>query len=241
MIALLPTPGSPTRSGWCLWRRSRICSSLRTSTSRPMTGSNSPRRARSTRSVVNAPAVHARRRSRVARHAAQRPHVRPERSGPEPELLEHRRGRPAELLGERVQQVLDLHRPCARFLLRAREEREHRARQVREPRPGLPEPPEGRLGLARHVGRRGSGPADHLGHPGVAIERAREEVNRLHLSMLALVGERLRPGHERLRVGRVAIEVYRLFSGHGRRRRVARARPGSSIRRTPCAAAASNG
>ena len=39
MSAVLPTPGSPTMSGWFLKRRSRIWSRRRASTSRPMTGS----------------------------------------------------------------------------------------------------------------------------------------------------------------------------------------------------------
>ena len=44
-IAVLPTPGSPTKIGLFFERRVRICSVLRISSSRPITGSSFPLRA----------------------------------------------------------------------------------------------------------------------------------------------------------------------------------------------------
>ena len=49
--AVLPTPGSPMRTGLFLVRRARTCTTRRISVSRPITGSSSPRRARSVRST----------------------------------------------------------------------------------------------------------------------------------------------------------------------------------------------
>src|SRR5713101_5202138 len=49
-IAVLPTPGSPIRTGLFLVRRARICITRRISSSRPMTGSSFCRRANSVRS-----------------------------------------------------------------------------------------------------------------------------------------------------------------------------------------------
>ena len=91
------------------------------------------------------------------------------------------------------------------------------------PVPRLPQAPQGGLGLAGHVRGGGPGAAEHLGHAGVAIQRARQEVNRLHLRVLALVGESLRAGDERLRVGGVTFEVNRLLGSHLWRTSVARA------------------
>ena len=51
-IAVLPTPGSPIKTGLFLVRRCRICIVRRISSSRPMTGSSLPRRARSVKSSV---------------------------------------------------------------------------------------------------------------------------------------------------------------------------------------------
>ncbi len=48
-MAVFPTPGSPMRIGLFFVRRERICSTLRISSSRPMTGSSFPLRARSLR------------------------------------------------------------------------------------------------------------------------------------------------------------------------------------------------
>ena len=48
-IAVLPTPGSPIRIGLFFVRRLRICSTRRISSSRPITGSSLPDRARSFR------------------------------------------------------------------------------------------------------------------------------------------------------------------------------------------------
>ena len=48
-MAVLPVPGSPIRIGLFFVRRERICNSLRISSSRPITGSSFPLRARSTR------------------------------------------------------------------------------------------------------------------------------------------------------------------------------------------------
>jgi len=50
-IAVLPTPGSPMRAGLFLVRRARICTTRSISFCRPITGSSSPRRAASVRSV----------------------------------------------------------------------------------------------------------------------------------------------------------------------------------------------
>src|SRR5579859_5954523 len=49
-MAVLPTPGSPISTGLFFVRRARICITLRISSSRPITGSSFPRRARSVRS-----------------------------------------------------------------------------------------------------------------------------------------------------------------------------------------------
>src|SRR6202453_3578532 len=49
-MAVLPTPGSPIRTGLFFVRRARICITRRISSSRPITGSSLPRRARSVRS-----------------------------------------------------------------------------------------------------------------------------------------------------------------------------------------------
>ncbi len=51
-IAVLPTPGSPISTGLFLVRRCRIWIVRRISSSRPMTGSSFPSRARSVRSIV---------------------------------------------------------------------------------------------------------------------------------------------------------------------------------------------
>ncbi len=51
-IAVLPTPGSPISTGLFLVRRCRIWMVRRISSSRPMTGSSLPFRARSVRSIV---------------------------------------------------------------------------------------------------------------------------------------------------------------------------------------------
>jgi len=51
-IAVLPTPGSPIRTGLFLPRRCRICIVRRISSSRPITGSSLPKRARSVKSTV---------------------------------------------------------------------------------------------------------------------------------------------------------------------------------------------
>ena len=50
-MAVLPTPGSPTRTGLFLVRRERIWITRRISSSRPMTGSSFPARASSVRSL----------------------------------------------------------------------------------------------------------------------------------------------------------------------------------------------
>mmetsp|Transcript_180 Transcript_180/g.464 ORF Transcript_180/g.464 Transcript_180/m.464 type:complete len:238 (-) Transcript_180:710-1423(-) len=52
-IAVLPTPGSPSRMGLFFWRRARICMTRLTSLSRPMTGSMWPSAASAVRSVQN--------------------------------------------------------------------------------------------------------------------------------------------------------------------------------------------
>ena len=52
-MAVLPTPGSPTRMGLFLVRRLRICRVLRISSSRPITGSNFPCLAISLRFFAN--------------------------------------------------------------------------------------------------------------------------------------------------------------------------------------------
>ena len=49
-IAVLPTPGSPMSTGLFLVRRERTCTTRRTSSSRPMTGSSLPLRASAVRS-----------------------------------------------------------------------------------------------------------------------------------------------------------------------------------------------
>ena len=52
-MAVLPTPGSPMRMGLFLVRRDRIWRTRRISSSRPMTGSSFPCRARSFRLMAN--------------------------------------------------------------------------------------------------------------------------------------------------------------------------------------------
>ena len=51
-MAVLPTPGSPTRMGLFLVRRERICSTRLISSSRPITGSNLPCEALSLRLIA---------------------------------------------------------------------------------------------------------------------------------------------------------------------------------------------
>ena len=51
-MAVLPTPGSPMRTGLFLLRRCRICMARRISSSRPMTGSILPCSARAVTSMV---------------------------------------------------------------------------------------------------------------------------------------------------------------------------------------------
>ena len=52
MIAVLPTPGSPIKTGLFLVRRAKTWMVRRISSSRPITGSSLPSRARSVRSTV---------------------------------------------------------------------------------------------------------------------------------------------------------------------------------------------
>ena len=56
-IAVLPTPGSPRRTGFGFRRRTRICMQRFTSSERPMSGSSSPSRARCVRSVEHSDRV----------------------------------------------------------------------------------------------------------------------------------------------------------------------------------------
>ena len=56
-IAVLPTPGSPTRIGLFLVRRERICKTRRISSSRPITGSSLPLRACSFRLIAYLPSA----------------------------------------------------------------------------------------------------------------------------------------------------------------------------------------
>ena len=56
-IAVLPTPGSPTSTGLFLLRRARIETTRSISSSRPITGSSLPARARSVRSREKLPSV----------------------------------------------------------------------------------------------------------------------------------------------------------------------------------------
>ena len=51
-IAVLPTPGSPIKTGLFLVRRCNTCTARRISSSRPITGSNFPAFARSVKSIV---------------------------------------------------------------------------------------------------------------------------------------------------------------------------------------------
>ena len=52
-MAVLPTPGSPMRTGLFFVRRESTWTTRRISSSRPMTGSSSPFSARSVRSMPN--------------------------------------------------------------------------------------------------------------------------------------------------------------------------------------------
>ena len=161
----------------------------------------------------------------LARDGPESAHVRAERARADPELLDDRRRRSAQLLGERVQEMLDVHRIFPSLLLGASEQSQHRARQVGEPLAGLGQASERRVRLARHVGRSGSGAAKDFGHAGVSVEGAREEMNRLDLGVLPLVGEALGAGDEGFGVGCVAFEVNRLLGSHDRPGSVARAFP----------------
>ncbi len=146
--------------------------------------------------------------------ALQRRHVRPEAARAEAERLHDDRRRTADLLRERVEQVLDVDGARSGLLLGARQELEHRAREIREAGRRLVDPPERRLRFDRHVGGIAAGLAKDLLHAAVAIDRAREQVNGLDLRVLSLVGKALGPCDERFRVRRVAVEVNRLLSGH---------------------------
>ena len=54
-IAVLPTPGSPISIGLFFVRRDKICNTRRISSSRPITGSNLPFRARSFKFIAYRP------------------------------------------------------------------------------------------------------------------------------------------------------------------------------------------
>ncbi len=130
----------------------------------------------------------------VTRDARERGHVRPERARSEPEGLEDHRRRAADLLGERVEQVLDADRSrLGRFLLRPGQQREHGARQVGETARALRQARELGLHLGRDLHRLRASLLEDRGHAGITLDGAREQVDGLDLRMLALVGEGLAP------------------------------------------------
>ena len=71
--------------------------------------------------------------------------------------------------------------------------------------------------LDRDVTWLGSRLSKHLGHAAIAIERARQKVNRLDLRMLSLVCETLRASDERFRVRSVLLEMDGLLGHWGSR------------------------
>jgi hypothetical protein len=103
--------------------------------------------------------------------------------------------------------MLHTDRASARFLLGATEEIEHRVRQVREPAARLADAREASLCLYRDVCGFGTRLLEDLRDAAIAIQSAREQMDGLHLRVLALVRERLRAGHEGLGVGCVLLEV----------------------------------
>ncbi len=150
----------------------------------------------------------------LPRHAPERRHVRAQAPRPEAERLQDDRGAAADLLRQGVEQVLDLDRPRPGLLLGPGEELQHRVREIREAGRRLVHARERRLGLDRDVCRVGARAAKYLLHAPIAVGRPREEVQGLHLGVLALVGEALRAGDEGLGVRRVTVEVNRLLGSH---------------------------
>src|SRR5262249_7572331 len=136
------------------------------------------------------------RRRYLARHALQSGHVRSQAARTEAERLQDDRGRPADLLRERVEELLDVDRAGSGFLLGASQELEHRGRQIGEPGGRLVDAAERRFGLDGHVRRVGAGLPKDLLNTAIAIDGARQEVDRLHLRVLALVRETLRARDE---------------------------------------------
>ena len=148
----------------------------------------------------------------VARHALQRGHVRAERARPERERLEDDRGRAADLLRERVEQVLDADGPLVGLLLGARRgARASRSRGTRARR--WPSASFASCDSASTATSAGSAPA-FLKTSATPRSRSSARASRWIGStcdVLALVGEGLRAGDERLRVGGVSLEVNRLL------------------------------
>ena len=124
----------------------------------------------------------------LARDALERRHVRTEAARAAPERLEHDRGRTADLLRQRVEQVLHLDGAGARLLLGAREELQHRVREVGQAPGRLVDAREACFHLDGDVGRVGAGALEDLLDAAVALDGARQQVNGLDLGVIALVG-----------------------------------------------------
>ena len=139
----------------------------------------------------------------------------PQRAWSEREGLEDDRCGAADLLRQRVEQMLDGDGALVGFLLGAREEREHRRGEIREARARLGELRQLGLGLGDDVRRIGAGLLEDLGHAAIAVERTRQQMDGLDLDVLALVGEGLSAGHQCLCIGGVTLEVNRLLGRHG--------------------------
>ncbi len=141
--------------------------------------------------------------------------MRPQRARTEPEGLEDHRRCATDLLGQRVEEVLDAdRRRLDGFLLRPVQEREHGAREIGQAVRALGQSAELRLDLGRHLRRFRAGLLEDRGDAGISLDGPRQEVDGLDLGVLALVGQSLCRGHDGLGVGSVSSEVNRLFRGH---------------------------
>ncbi len=139
--------------------------------------------------------------------------MRPQRAGAEPKGLEHDGGVAADLLRERVQEVVDLDGAPRRLLLGASQERLHGLREVGLAALGLLQSRERRFGFRGDVRRVGAGLAKHLGHASIAIDGPRQQVNRLDEGVFSLVGRVLRGDHQSPCVGGEAFEMERRHGG----------------------------
>ena len=156
--------------------------------------------------------------------------MRTQLPGPDVTGLQDRAGRAADLLGERVEHVLDadlLHLLALGVALGSTEQLDEGLREIGLAG-ALGQAAQRGVGLGEQVGRLGTGATEHLGDPAIAVDRAVEQVDGLDVDVLPLVGELLRPRDQRASVGGIAIEVQCLGRRH---------RDGSVDQIAPCESA----